>query len=200
MLPVERLDAILARAESLQDEMNGELPPERFVELSKEYAELDPIVTAVRAYRAALNERTDLTQLSEGEDSDMAELAGLELAEVEEKLPAMEAALELLLLPKDSADDLNVIVEVRAGTGGDEAALFAGSLFRMRVNMTWWFLPVNRSVWACWRWHYKILVWRRAVGSAGKSPSRPAMCMARRGLVTFQPMRLKSNLARAVWR
>ena len=134
MLPVERLDAILARAESLQDEMNGELPPERFVELSKEYAELDPIVTAVRAYRAALSEREDLTQLSEGDDSEMAELAALELAEVEDKIPGMEAALELLLLPKDSADDLNVIVEVRAGTGGDEAALFAGRLFRMYVR------------------------------------------------------------------
>jgi peptide chain release factor 1 len=56
MLPVERLDAILARASALQEEMNGELPPERFVELSKEYAELDPIAAAVRAYRAALTE------------------------------------------------------------------------------------------------------------------------------------------------
>jgi peptide chain release factor 1 len=72
--------------------------------------------------------------LSEGDDSEMAELAALELAEVEDKIPGMEAALELLLLPKDSADDLNVIVEVRAGTGGDEAALFAGSLFRMYVR------------------------------------------------------------------
>jgi peptide chain release factor 1 len=61
----------------------------------------------------------------------MAELAALELAEIEAGLPDMEAALEILLLPKDSADELNVIVEVRAGTGGDEAALFAGDLFRM---------------------------------------------------------------------
>jgi peptide chain release factor 1 len=131
MLPVERLDAILARAETLQNEMNGELPPERFVELSKEYAEIDPLVTAIRAYRDALGEAEDLRALKSGDDAEMAELAAMELPEIEEKLPEMEAALEILLLPKDSADELNVIVEVRAGTGGDEAALFAGDLFRM---------------------------------------------------------------------
>ena len=131
MLPVERLDAILARALTLQDEMNGELPPERFVALSKEYAEIDPLATAVRAYRDALSEAADLRALKEGDDAEMAELAALELAEIEAGLPDMEAALEILLLPKDSADELNVIVEVRAGTGGDEAALFAGDLFRM---------------------------------------------------------------------
>lgn len=131
MLPVERLDAILARAEALQEEMNGELPPERFVELSKEFAAIDPLVSAIRDYRAALSEADDLHALSEGDDSEMAELAAIELPEIEAKLPDMEAALEILLLPKDSADELNVIVEVRAGTGGDEAALFAGNLFRM---------------------------------------------------------------------
>ena len=131
MLPVERLDAILARAKALQEEMNGELPPEKFVALSKEYAELDPIATAVRAYRAALSEVEDLESLSAGDDAEMAEMAMLELTELQEKLPEMESQLQILLLPKDAADELNVIVEVRAGTGGDEAALFAGDLFRM---------------------------------------------------------------------
>lgn len=131
MLPVERLDAILARAEALQEEMNGELPPERFVALSKEYAELDPIAAAVRAYRAALTEVEDLKMLSDGDDAEMAEMAAMELEDLAAKLPEMESALEILLLPKDSADELNVIVELRAGTGGDEAALFAGDLYRM---------------------------------------------------------------------
>ncbi|MDB2641716.1 peptide chain release factor 1, partial [Alphaproteobacteria bacterium] len=90
-----------------------------------------PLATAVRAYRNALSEAADLRALKEGDDSEMAELATLELDEIEASLPEMEAALEILLLPKDSADELNVIVEVRAGTGGDEAALFAGDLFRM---------------------------------------------------------------------
>ena len=131
MLPVERLDAILARAEALQEEMNGELPPEHFVALSKEYAEIDPLVAAIRDYRATLSEVEDLRALKSGDDQEMAELAANELSELEEKLPLMESALEILLLPKDSADELDVIVEVRAGTGGDEAALFAGDLFRM---------------------------------------------------------------------
>jgi peptide chain release factor 1 len=99
--------------------------------LSKEYAEIDPLVTAITAYRAALTEREELTALSQGDDAEMAELAALELEGVESQIPDMETALEVLLLPKDSADELSVIVEVRAGTGGDEAALFAGSLFRM---------------------------------------------------------------------
>ncbi|MGB0343000.1 MAG: peptide chain release factor 1 [Parvibaculales bacterium] len=131
MLPAEKLDAILARAEAVQSEMNGDINPERFVALSKEYAELDPLVGAIRAYRQALNEMADLQELVAGDDADMVEMAEAEIAELQEKLPAMEQALEILLLPKDSADELNVILEVRAGTGGDEAALFAGDLFRM---------------------------------------------------------------------
>lgn len=131
MLPVERLDAIIARAEALQEEMNAELPPERFVELSKEYAEIDPLVGAIKTYRAALGEREELVGLVAGDDAEMAELAGTELADLEARLPEMEHALEILLLPRDAADDLNIILEVRAGTGGDEAALFAGDLFRM---------------------------------------------------------------------
>ena len=112
MLPVERLDAIIARAEALQEEMNAELPPERFVELSKEYAEIDPLVAAIKTYRAALAEREELVGLAAGDDAEMAELAGTELAELEAQLPEMEQALEILLLPRD-------------------AALFAGDLFRM---------------------------------------------------------------------
>ncbi len=131
MLPVERLDAIIARAEALQAEMNAELPPERFVELSKEYAEIDPLVSAIKTYRAVLAERAELADLADGDDAEMAELARTELAELETRVPKMEHALEILLLPRDAADDLNIILEVRAGTGGDEAALFAGDLFRM---------------------------------------------------------------------
>ena len=131
MLPAEKLDAILARAEAVQSEMNGDINPERFVALSKEYAELDPLVGAIRAYRQALNEMADLRELIAGDDAEMADMAEAEIAELQDKLPEMEQALEILLLPKDSADELNVILEVRAGTGGDEAALFAGDLFRM---------------------------------------------------------------------
>ncbi len=131
MLPVDRLDAILVRAEALQNEMNADVSSERFVALSKEFAEIEPLVQAVQAYRKALAECDDLRALVAGAEKEMAELAATELGEMQTRLPQMETELQILLLPKDAADELNVIIEVRAGTGGDEAALFAGDLFRM---------------------------------------------------------------------
>ena len=131
MLPEDRLDAILARAETLQEKMNGELPPQEFVSLSKEYARLEPVVAAVTQYQKLVAEIDDLKSIISCTDEEMKELAEAELPELEEKLPEAQKELEIMLLPKDEADDMNVILEVRAGTGGDEAALFAGDLFRM---------------------------------------------------------------------
>ena len=131
MLPEDRLGAILARAEILQEKMNGELPPQEFVSLSKEYARLEPVVAAITRYQKLIAEIEDLKSIICGGDEEMKELAEAELAELEEKIPGVQKELEIMLLPKDEADDMNVILEVRAGTGGDEAALFAGDLFRM---------------------------------------------------------------------
>ena len=134
MLPTQRLDKILAHAEKLQEEMNGELPPDRFVTLSKEYAALAPLVEAVSAYRGVMNEIEDLQSLISGDDGEMKALAEIELPDLQKRLPEMEQELQILLLPKDAADEMNVILEVRAGTGGDEAALFAGDLLRMYLR------------------------------------------------------------------
>ena len=131
MLPEDRLDAILARAEILQEKMNGELPPQEFVSLTKEYARLEPVVVVITRYQKLIAEIDDLKSIIGGGDEEMKELAEAELTELEEKLPDVQKELEIMLLPKDEADDMNVILEVRAGTGGDEAALFAGDLFRM---------------------------------------------------------------------
>ena len=131
MLPEDRLDTILARAEILQEKMNCELPPQEFVSLSKEYARLEPVVAAITRYKKFTAEIIDLKSIIDGVDEEMKELAEAELTELEEKLPDVQKELEIMLLPKDEADDMNVILEVRAGTGGDEAALFAGDLFRM---------------------------------------------------------------------
>ena len=131
MLPEDRLDAILARAEILQEKMNGELPPQEFVSLSKEYSRLEPVVAAITRYQKLIAEIDDLKSIIGGGDEEMKELAEAELTELEEKLPEVQKELEIMLLPKDEANDMNVILEVRAGTGGDEAALFAGDLFRM---------------------------------------------------------------------
>ena len=131
MLPEDRLDAILARAEILQEKMNGELPPQEFVSLTKEYARLEPVVAVITRYQKLIAEIDDLKSIIGDGDEEMKELAEAELADLEEKIPDVQKELEIMLLPKDEADDMNVILEVRAGTGGDEAALFAGDLFRM---------------------------------------------------------------------
>jgi peptide chain release factor 1 len=118
------VNALLARPEVATD-------PERLAELGRERAELDAVVGAVERYRALLRERDDLRALARGDDEEMAALAEAELEEVEVRIPPAEAHLEQLLIPKDPEDARDAIVEIRAGTGGDEAALFAGDLFNV---------------------------------------------------------------------
>jgi len=99
------------------------------VRLSKEYAELEPVVKVARELRSALSEKEDLEELVD--DAEMGEVAREELATLLPRIEELERELQMRLLPKDAADERNVILEIRAGTGGDEAALFAGDLFRM---------------------------------------------------------------------
>lgn len=129
MIPQEKLQSVLARFEAVKSEMNSDVPRERFVQLSKEYAELSPVAEAIGKLIAAEREREEAEQLLRVKD--MAEMAREEIDRLDELLPQLERELQLMLLPKDAADERNVILEVRAGTGGDEAALFAGDLFRM---------------------------------------------------------------------
>ena len=116
--------------------MAGQLPPETFVALSREYAELSPVVEGVRAWNMAREELAGLEGLIADPDTDtqMRELAHDERGEVQTRLADLENKLLILLAPRDEADRKNAILEVRAGTGGDEAALFAGDLFRMYQN------------------------------------------------------------------
>ncbi|MGB3723275.1 MAG: peptide chain release factor 1, partial [Pacificimonas sp.] len=133
-VPEARIDAIIARHAELTTQMaSGDLAPEKFVELSKEYSELDPVAAAAKDVRSAREEMAELQALAADQDSDaeMRELAEAELEEVSEKLPQAERRLAVLLLPRDVADDRSAILEIRAGTGGEEAALFAGDLYRM---------------------------------------------------------------------
>ncbi len=131
MIPRDRLDSIVARAQKIQEEMSRDCPAEKFVSLSKEFAEIDPIVKVIEAYRLLVTEIEGLESLIAGDDPEMASLAEAELPDMQAQLPDVEHKLQLLLLPRDAADRLDVILEIRAGTGGDEAALFAGDLFRM---------------------------------------------------------------------
>lgn len=107
----------------------GKLDGAAFTKLSKEYAELSPIVEAIKGYDKALKERQDLEPLLS--DPEMKAVAAEEYGVLQERIPALEKNIRLALIPKDEADSKNAILEIRAGTGGDEAALFAADLFSM---------------------------------------------------------------------
>ena len=137
-IPEQRLEQLVQRWEVIQGELASGPNQDIYVKLAREFAELDPIVAAINELRAARAECGELAEIvgdSEA-DKEMVELAQGELAELEEKCKKMEQDLRVLLLPRDAADDKNVILEIRAGTGGDEAALFAGDLYRMYQRYT----------------------------------------------------------------
>ena len=130
-IPLEKLDRIIQRFATVEHGMSsGALGGDAFVKLSKEYAELEPTARKALELRKAYGERHDLEDMFKA-GGEMAEMAEAERPVIAGKIERMEQEVRILLLPKDSADDKNVILEVRAGTGGDEAAIFAGDLFRM---------------------------------------------------------------------
>jgi peptide chain release factor 1 len=133
MLPEVKLDAMLARHASVQAELTGPLAPETYVKLTRELAEIDPVVEKVKAYRHAVAEIADLDAMiaDPATEPDMRAIASAEKPAVAARRDALEQDIRLALIPKDAMDDRNIILEIRAGTGGDEAALFAGDLFRM---------------------------------------------------------------------
>jgi peptide chain release factor 1 len=130
----DKLDQVVHRHEELQAILSGGgLDSAKFTQASKEYAELGPLVEKVRELRAAQKEAGDLAGMiaDAGTDAEMKALAEEEFRAAKERVPRLERAVQLMLLPKDEADARNAILEVRAGTGGEEAALFAADLFRM---------------------------------------------------------------------
>ncbi len=131
----DKLDRVVSHHEELGDLVSQHQDPSSpdYARLMKEYADLSPVVEQIELLRQSQQELTDLTGLLEEpeQDPEMRALAEDELLRVKERLPVLERRVRLLLLPKDAADDRNVILEVRAGTGGDEAGLFAADLFRM---------------------------------------------------------------------
>ena len=131
----QNLDRVVARHEELGHLMSSADAPSGadFASLSKEYADLGPVVEAIQALRKTRAELTDAEEMLADPDADaeMRELAEMEVGELRERIPALERDVQIMLLPKDEADEKNAILEIRAGTGGDEAALFAADLFRM---------------------------------------------------------------------
>ncbi|WP_395613577.1 peptide chain release factor 1 [Allosphingosinicella sp.] len=131
-ISAERIAAIEARREELQQAMSaGEVPTEQFVQLSKDYAEIEPVAAAAKEVRRLRDEAASLEQMTHDADDELRQMAADELVENQAMLAEAERALALKLLPRDAADERPAMLEIRAGTGGDEAALFAGDLLRM---------------------------------------------------------------------
>ena len=133
MLQREKLDSILSRYHVLQDEMVANPDPETYVKLASEYSALEPVIEQIKKLDSIQSDLDGVLELLSDNttDKEMAELAQLEKPELESKLEAAQERIKRLLLPRDAADDKSAVIEIRAGTGGSEAALFAGDLFRM---------------------------------------------------------------------
>jgi peptide chain release factor 1 len=132
-LPVEKMRELERRFGEIEARMSAGPAADVYVKLASEYSELEPVVKKVREYEKAVSEAADLQALlaDKTTDKDMRDLAEMELPEVEARIGELEKEMQVLLLPKDAADEKSAILEIRAGTGGSEAALFAGDLFRM---------------------------------------------------------------------
>jgi peptide chain release factor 1 len=133
VIPKETLGRLIERYETIQAELNQGASQATYAKLTKEFSDLTPLITAVRELESAENEQQDLQALirDASQDKEMIEMAREELSQLGPRIEDMEQKLRILLLPKDAADERSAILEVRAGTGGDEAALFAADLFRM---------------------------------------------------------------------
>lgn len=132
-LPRDRMDQLVKRFDLLEAQMAAGPDPEAYVKLASEYSDLQEIAGKIRQLFKAEAELADLKTMTADKsiDGEMRELAEADLPGVEDSIEALQQDLQILLLPKDAADEKNAILEIRAGTGGDEAALFAGDLFRM---------------------------------------------------------------------
>ncbi|TCL72583.1 peptide chain release factor 1 [Rhizobium sp. BK251] len=132
-LPVEKMRELERRFGEIEARMSAGPSADVYVKLASEYSELQPVVTKIRAYEKAVAELADIEAMLADRtvDREMRELAEMELPDVKERIETLEQEIQILLLPKDAADEKSAILEIRAGTGGSEAALFAGDLFRM---------------------------------------------------------------------
>lgn len=123
----EEIAALLGEPDTINDQ-------DTFRALSREYSQLEPIVTTFNDYRTTEDSLNSAREMANDSDPDMREMAAEELPELESKLESLESSLQTLLLPRDPRDDYNAFLEIRAGTGGDEAAIFAGDLLRMYLR------------------------------------------------------------------
>lgn len=132
-IPQDRMDQLLKRFSMMETQMASNPDSDTYVKLASEYSELEPVVAKIRDLMSANSEADDLKSMLDdaSTDREMRELAEAELPQIRDRIDELEKDIQILLLPKDVADERNAILEIRAGTGGSEAALFGGDLFRM---------------------------------------------------------------------
>ena len=132
---LEKVLGLQEKYRSLQEQLSDPSvmsDMKKYVQLNKEYKELSPIIAAGNEYKKVIDDYESAKEiLATEKDEELREMAKAEIAEIEPKLPEMEQNIKLLLIPADPQDGKNAILEIRGGTGGDEAAIFAGDLFRM---------------------------------------------------------------------
>ena len=150
-LPRDRMDQVVKRFDMLEAQMAAGPAPDAYVKMAAEYSDIQELVARIRAWRAAERVQVDLEAMlgDKGTDAEMRALAEADLPAVKTRIEALQQEIQILLLPKDAADERNAILEIRAGTGGDEAALFAGDLYRMyeryAASKGWRFEVVSAS-------------------------------------------------------
>jgi peptide chain release factor 1 len=147
MLPEAKLDVLLAHHAALENELLGQVSSDRYVQITRELADLNPLIDAVKSYRGVQAELAGAEALlaDPATDAEMRNMAETERDELQARRDELEQKIRVALLPKDAMDDHNVVLEIRAGTGGDEASLFAGDLFRMYerfANLQGWKVEV----------------------------------------------------------
>ncbi len=132
-LPHDRMNQVVKRFDMLEAQMAAGPAPDVYVKLASEYSDIQDLVARIRELRGAEQELADLEAMlsDKGTDAEMRSLAEMDKPDVEDRIESLQHEIQILLLPKDAADERNAILEIRAGTGGDEAALFAGDLYRM---------------------------------------------------------------------
>jgi peptide chain release factor 1 len=174
MALIEKLESLRLKYEEIGQQLADPSvisDVQRFVKLNKEYKNLEPIVETGKEYKNALaNLKSSKELLATEKDEDLCQMAKDEIDLLEEQIPQIEDKIRILMIPKDPEDDKNAILEIRAGTGGDEASIFAGDLFRMYskfIEQKGWKLEVTSTTEGtsgnsskCYRqrsiWNFKI--------------------------------------------
>ena len=178
----KQFDNIESKFKNIESNLNnqGDLDTEKLIKLNKEYAELSPIVETIKKYKDDKNEINELSKLIDDNDPSIKELAEVELKEKKNSIIVLENELMRLLIPKDENDKKNSILEIRAGTGGDEASLFAANLFSMYQK----FADINN-------WKFEIL----SISETGLKGIKEVICNIS-GYNVFSKLKFESGVHR----